>query len=106
MRETIIESHYSTSVISRQMDNSNSPGLASPPDNKTPPLVVGKHAHTNVNVNAGFDKSASDPVDAGGLSRALRNVEDGGRLRERPPVGSPSRKRQRVQGAYGDRLDS
>lgn len=49
----------------------------------------------------GQDREGSEPVDAGALSRALQGVERKTQSRERTPVGSPSRKRQRI---YGDRF--
>lgn len=39
-------------------------------------------------------------MDPTALSKALKDMEDAGRVRERTPGASPSRKRQRV---YGDR---
>lgn len=39
-------------------------------------------------------------MDPAALSKALKDMEDEGRIRERTPGASPSRKRQRV---YGDR---
>lgn len=84
------------------MDNSNSPGLVSPPNTTTPPLVIGKRGQSNLNTTTSLENAASEPVDARGLNRALRNVEDRGLTRERTPAGSPSRKRQRVH-EYGDR---
>ncbi|KAL8953276.1 MAG: hypothetical protein Q9222_000842 [Ikaeria aurantiellina] len=49
----------------------------------------------------GHIRSESEPVDAAALSQALHNVEHGRQSRERTPVASPSRKRQRI---YGDRF--
>ena len=45
------------------------------------------------------EKSAAS-VDADALARALKDVKDVGRPRQRTPGTSPSRKRQRI---YGDR---
>ena len=104
MRETILESHYSSTVISRQMDNSNSPGLVSPPDTRTPPLIINKRTRSSLNTTTRLEQAVSEPIDAGGLSQALKHVEEGGPIRERTPAGTPSRKRQRVHEVYGDRL--
>lgn len=41
-----------------------------------------------------------EPVDPSALARALKDYETAGARRERTPVSSPCRKRQRV---YGDR---
>ncbi|KAL9587519.1 MAG: hypothetical protein Q9212_000221 [Teloschistes hypoglaucus] len=49
----------------------------------------------------GHHRSESEPVDPAALTQALNYVEHGIRNRERTPVGSPSRKRQRI---YGDRF--
>lgn len=46
------------------------------------------------------ERAGSEPIDPTALSKALRDVDDAGRSRERTPGASPSRKRQRI---YGDR---
>lgn len=100
MRETKIESHYSSSVITRTMDNSSANTLVSPPDTRTPPPPTGKRNHLNGANTNGVERAGSEPIDANALSKALKDFEDAGRTRERTPGGSPSRKRQRI---YGDR---
>lgn len=80
-----------------ESDKWSTPVMISPPISKTPPTdgtrsegLRRKDIHRN-----------SEPVDAQGLSRALNNLERGGREREHTPGSSPSRKRPRV---YGDRF--
>lgn len=100
MRETKIESHYSSSVITRTMDNTSANTLVSPPDTRTPPPAIGKRNHLNRANTNGIERAGSEPIDANALNKALKDFEDAGRIRERTPGGSPSRKRQRI---YGDR---
>lgn len=58
--------------------------------------------HANGYMPSEPDRAGSEPVDAALLSKALKSVEDSNsHSRQRTPVGSPSRKRQRI---YGDRL--
>ena len=73
------------------------PAIISPPFSKSPPTdgarsdsLTRRDLHRN-----------SEPVDPAGLSRALNNLERGGREREHTPGASPSRKRPRI---YGDRF--
>ena len=100
MRETKIESHITSSITSRTMENSRTPTLVSPPDTKTPPTTTGKQHHSHGHVTNGAERAGSESVDASALSKALKDYEDAGRMRERTPGASPSRKRQRI---YGDR---
>ena len=100
MRESATESHDSSSIITRSMENIHNPDLASATDTRIPPPALGKRAHTNgSNVN-GAERAGSEPIDANALSQALKDFEDARRTRERTPNASPSRKRQRI---YGDR---
>lgn len=101
MRETTIPSGYSAAIIPGTIDDSRSPALVSPPDIKTPPLVTGKRNHLNGSLAHGKDRAGSEPIDPSALSKALKDFEEAGNIRERTPGGSPSRKRQRI---YGDRL--
>ena len=80
------------------MDKSHAPDLVSL-DMKTPQLAT-KHSSTNGHITKGAERAGSEPVDPTALSKALKDMEDAGRVRERTPGASPSRKRQRV---YGDR---
>ncbi|KAL9125018.1 MAG: hypothetical protein Q9217_005722 [Psora testacea] len=82
------------------MDSSHTPSLVSPAGSRTPPTISGRR-HTNGIISSRVNRAGSEPVDANALSRALRNFEEAGHSRERTPVASPSRKRQRV---YGDRF--
>lgn len=98
MRETTIPSGCGASGT---LDDSCSPALVSPPDIKTPPLLTGKRNHLNGSLAHGKDRAGSEPIDSSALSKALKDFEEAGNIRERTPGGSPSRKRQRI---YGDRL--
>lgn len=80
------------------MENSHTPTLVSP-DISTPPAAI-KRNPTNGHITNGAERAGSEPVDPAALSKALKDMEDAGRVRERTPGASPSRKRQRV---YGDR---
>jgi cell division cycle 20-like protein 1 (cofactor of APC complex) len=75
------------------------PTLISPPESKTPPTATHRRNQTIDFSFAGSDKNSA-PVDANQLSKALELFEQAGKVRERTPTASPSRKRQRV---YGDR---
>ena len=80
------------------MDKSHTPNLGSP-DMKTPQLAT-KRSSTNGHITRAAERAGSEPVDPTALSKALKDMEDVGRVRDRTPGASPSRKRQRV---YGDR---
>ena len=80
------------------MENSRTPTLISP-DTNTPSAAT-KRNPTNSHIINGAERAGSEPVDPTALSKALKDMEDMGRARERTPGASPSRKRQRV---YGDR---
>ncbi|KAL2037352.1 hypothetical protein N7G274_009837 [Stereocaulon virgatum] len=101
MRETTLESHITSSITSKTMENSHTPTVVPPADTRTPPLAVNKRNHLNEQSTNIAERAGSEPVDPTALSKALKPMEDAGRVRERTPVASPSRKRQRV---YGDRF--
>ena len=82
------------------MENPETSTLASPPAAKTPPTVTSKRGYLNTQGINGAEREGSEPVDPITLSKALKDMEDAGRTRERTPGASPSRKRQRI---YGDR---
>jgi len=82
----------------RPVEEVRTPPLISPPESKTPPTATSKRHHNKFVKNA-MDRN-SEPVDATALSKALEHFEQAGRVRERTPNASPSRKRQRM---YGDR---
>ena len=88
------------SVTARAMESSNLPTLASPSGTKTPPTIMNRHHVVNGQAAIGTERAGSEPVDPSALSKALKDMEEIGRARERTPGASPSRKRQRV---YGDR---
>jgi cell division cycle 20-like protein 1 (cofactor of APC complex) len=79
-------------------DGIATPALISPPESKTPPTATHKRNKSAFGINA-HDRN-SEPVDSSTLSKALEQLEQAGRVRERTPTTSPSRKRPRI---YGDR---
>ncbi|KAL8991107.1 MAG: hypothetical protein Q9177_000395 [Variospora cf. flavescens] len=83
----------------RFLENPSTADDAMPRDNDINANSIKRRAHLG-GAN-GHDREGSEPVDPGALSRALQGVERAARSRERTPVGSPSRKRQRI---YGDRF--
>lgn len=97
-RDEIIET-TTVSAIAHIEADIVTPTLISPPESKTPPTASHKRNQ------AAFDSHAhdrnSEPVDPSALSKALEHYEQAGRVRERTPTASPSRKRPRI---YGDRL--
>lgn len=76
--------------------------MISPPASTTPPSVPAKKTifYPDNLGNRSRSERESEPVDAKALDKALKDLEDAGRQRERTPGMSPCRKRQRV---YGDR---
>ena len=81
-------------------DTLQTPSHHSPQQTATPPLATVKHQKSGLLQHAGHSRAGSEPVDPNALTKALRRVDETSRSRERTPVASPSRKRQRV---YGDR---
>lgn len=73
------------------------PTLISPPESKTPPTASHKR---NQIFPSNPVRRDSEPIDAAALTKALGHIEQAGRVRERTPTASPSRKRPRI---YGDR---
>ena len=98
MKETTTESHE-ISTFSRTTEESNARALGSPPQTNLP-SAINKNDYLNEKTMNGRDRQGSEAVDADALSKALRDFEEAGQVKERTPVGSPHRKRQRV---YGDR---
>lgn len=99
MADTDLNSHNTSSIVRQSMEIHTALDGFQPQDNgaasstsRKRPKVTGANGH---------HRADSEPVDALALSQALHNVEHGPPSRERTPVGSPSRKRQRV---YGDRF--
>jgi cell division cycle 20-like protein 1 (cofactor of APC complex) len=77
--------------------------MVSPPASTTPPSIPAKKTifyQDNLGTRPQPDEEGSEPVDPDALTKALKDMEDAGRQRERTPGMSPCRKRQRV---YGDR---
>ncbi|KAK4900408.1 substrate-specific activator of APC-dependent proteolysis [Elasticomyces elasticus] len=83
-----------------QVQDTHISPLISPPRSKTPPTVIGKRTHSERLANASH-RTGSEPVSAIALNKALQHVEEAGRPRSLTPTGSPSRKRQKMQGAGG-----
>lgn len=99
MGENQSGSHDLSSMNPRFLENPSTTDDAMPRDNDINANSIKRRAHLG-GAN-GHDREGSEPVDPGALSRALQGVERAARSRERTPVGSPSRKRQRI---YGDRF--
>ncbi len=99
MTNTHPESHNSPPIVTRSMDNPTAANVISSLDNDVPSTVTRKRSQL-IGAN-GHHRGASEPVDAAALTQALHTVEGETQSKERTPVGSPSRKRQRV---YGDRF--
>jgi cell division cycle 20-like protein 1 (cofactor of APC complex) len=76
--------------------------MVSPPASTTPPSLPAKKTvfYSDNLDNRPRTEKESEPVDARALDKALKDIEEAGRQRERTPGMSPCRKRQRV---YGDR---
>lgn len=99
MGENLPESHQSSSLVTSSTGNSATADSLTNQRDDTAANATRKRSHL---VGAhGHSREGSEPVDAGALSRALQGVERETQSRERTPVGSPSRKRQRI---YGDRF--
>ncbi|KAL8659290.1 MAG: hypothetical protein Q9226_000505 [Calogaya cf. arnoldii] len=95
MAETHPEPHKPSPNTTRSMDGPTAADV----DNDTLSTATRKRSHI-IPAN-GHHREASEPVDATALTQALHGVEGEAQSRERTPVGSPSRKRQRI---YGDRF--
>lgn len=80
-------------------DDIATPVLISPPESKTPPTA--SHKRNMAAFASSTQDRNSEPIDPSALSRALEQFEQAGRVRERTPTASPSRKRPRI---YGDRF--
>jgi cell division cycle 20-like protein 1, cofactor of APC complex len=103
--EEIFSSTLTHSHIRRTTNALNTPPVNTPPGTMTPPLATEKRrAERSTNseqTKSGRSKGMDTAVDPNALNKALmREFEETGRPRDVTPVGSPSRKRQRI---YGDR---
>lgn len=99
MTDTHPEPHQPSSAVTRAMDDPTATDAISPRENDTPSTAARKRSH--IVPTSGHDRGASEPVDAAALTQALHSVEGDVQSRQRTPMGSPSRKRQRI---YGDRF--
>ena len=99
MTDTNLGPHEPSHVITRSMDNPTAGDAISPLGDATSSTTSRKRSHVIPANN--HQRGASEPVDAAALTQALNGVEGEAKSRERTPVGSPSRKRQRI---YGDRF--
>ena len=93
------ESHHNSSIVAQSLESSAVVDVSTPQSDDTTSNTMRKRSYLG-GAN-GINREGSEPIDAGALSRALQGVERQAQSRERTPVGSPSRKRQRV---YGDRF--
>lgn len=100
MKETLLETNYSSTTVSHTMDAVHPSTHATLPDTEKSPLPTGKNNGVNRDVAQNIGRAGSEPIDARALSEALKSVEERKAIRERTPISSPSRKRQRI---YGDR---
>ncbi|KAL8901944.1 MAG: hypothetical protein Q9192_000245 [Flavoplaca navasiana] len=99
MTDTNLGPHEPSHVIPPSMDNPTAGDAISPLGNATSSTTSRKRSHA-IPANT-HHRGASEPVDAAALAQALNGVEGEAKSRERTPLGSPSRKRQRI---YGDRF--
>ena len=91
-----------TSTSTSTSRHQRTPPLGSPRRRSPTPLLQDPKSANRTHPQgkmSSTEKSAAS-VDADALARALKDVKDVGRPRERTPGTSPSRKRQRI---YGDR---
>ncbi|KAL8704686.1 MAG: hypothetical protein Q9201_002180 [Fulgogasparrea decipioides] len=101
MTDAEIHPRNTASVVTRSMEDSAAvDGLQSDGKDTAPSTSRKRSKLTGVN---GHHRAESEPVDPLALSTALHNLEHRVPSRERTPLGSPSRKRQRMYG-YGDRF--
>lgn len=99
MAENQPGSHNTSSIVTTSMDHQAQVDISTPQNGSSNSNSNRKRSHL-VGAN-GHNREGSEPVDPGALSRALQGVEQASQSRERTPIGSPSRKRQRI---YGDRF--
>lgn len=99
MPEIRAESYITSSTITTAVENLQTPTLVSPHSN-TPPTATAKLGQLKDPALNAAERAGSEPLDPNVLSKRLKGMEDAGRIRERTPGASPSRKRQRI---YGDR---
>lgn len=99
MGEDLNDSHKTSPMATRSTKNPPTADVSTPQHEDTGSSSNRKRSHL-VGPN-GHHREGSEPVDAGALTRALQGVEQATQSRERTPLGSPSRKRQRI---YGDRF--
>ncbi|KAH9868739.1 hypothetical protein J1614_007811 [Plenodomus biglobosus] len=97
VQTTITDAAIATTCID---DRVATPILISPPESKTPPTATHKRSQ-HVFAPPQAQERSSDAVDPTALSKALADFEHAGRVRERTPIASPSRKRARI---HGDRF--
>lgn len=101
MEDNHAEAHDTSSTITRSMEKPPPADVSTPQDDASTSNSNTNKKRSHLVGATGHNREGSEPVDAGALSRALQGVEQATHSRERTPVGSPSRKRQRI---YGDRF--
>ncbi|KAJ8611505.1 hypothetical protein MRB53_037912 [Persea americana] len=93
-------SNSTTAQVDKTTNGTSSmPRPISPPMSRSPPVDEEQDQEWRTAVGS---RSGSEAVDPDELSRALEDVEHGGRQREHTPGLSPTRKRRKMQ--YGDSL--
>jgi cell division cycle 20-like protein 1 (cofactor of APC complex) len=97
MADSELPTELPMATTERLAEEVRTPPLISPPESRTPPTAHKRPLNGFAPRN--HDR-ASEPIDPTALSKALEQFDQAGRVRERTPNASPSRKRQRV---YGDR---
>ena len=84
-------------------DGAHTPPMMSPPRSKTPPTVTTarkrSHSERQPTAKPTGQQVEMEPVNAAALNNALKVLEESGTRRTSTPAPSPSRKRQKVQGA-------
>ena len=102
MKDSVVEIHQTRSAMAAQPNDPQAANAELLSETATPPVAAGgKRGHPNGKATHDRQREGSEAVDADALSKALKEFEESGRSREQTPIGSPSRKRQRI---YGDRL--
>lgn len=90
-----------TAETAAKAPQSHISSIVSPPGSKTPPTMPSKRTmYFPDNSRNRQQPEGAEAVDPQALAKALKDYEAVGARRERTPVSSPCRKRQRV---YGDR---
>ena len=103
----ILDAHSHTHTLAEESSNTL-PSKTPPRSTTPPPLTVEKRRSERKAAEESSSRSERqgrvEAIDPNVLSKALlKEFEDAGKHRDVTPMGSPSRKRQRTYGVYGDR---